>query len=291
MIYKKQVRIFVLFFAMLTLSACSKEKAEAIKIAAENFRSDAVLAIDKVNKLFDQNISVAKFSEQKIEKIVSDLEGLGSSETAINSEILDEWFKEEHIGDVSNAIHKEEFNKIKKRFTAFEAMFTNLEKGHYFAKDAVKKAEKYAINLSLDLIHYSKTLESNSFRNMSERVLIIERIEEARFEENDEFQKTLRENVARDIIALEIRETQLKEDAIRQCLMAADRGKIVAELIKDYDKLNIGDILKIVKNSMNYGIDITGNKKLNDLMKKFEGVETEIKDDPYWKVLIDKQIN
>ncbi len=291
MIYKNPIRILFLFVALTILSACSKEKAEAIKIAAENFRSDAVLAIDKINELFDQNISVAKFSDKKIEKIISDLEGLDSSETAMNSEILDEWSKEEHIGDASMAIHKEEFRKIKKRFTTFEAMFTNLEKGSYFAKDAVKKAEKYAINLSLDLIHYSKTIKDNPFKNMSERVLIIERIEEARLEENKKFQKVLRENVAKDIIALEIRETKLKEEAIRQCLIAADRGKIVAELIKDYDKLNVEDILNIVKTSMNYGVDITGNKNIGDLLTKFEGVETEIRNDPYWKVIIDQQIN
>lgn len=291
MIYKKPIRILVFFITVLILSGCTKEKAEAIKIAAENFRIDAVLAIDKINELFDQNISVAKFSEKKIEIIISDLENLGSSDTAINSEILDEWFKEEHIAVVSSAMHKDEFNKIKKRFTTFEAMFTNLEKGNYFAKDAVKKAEKYAINLSLDLIHYSKILKDTPFKNMSERVLIIERIEEARLEENEKFQKVLRENVARDIIALGIRETKLKEEAIRQCLLAADRGKIVAELIKDYDTLNVEDILNIVKTSLNYGIDITGNKNINDLLTKFEGVESEIRNDAYWKVIIDQQIN
>ena len=126
---------------------------------------------------------------------------------------------------------------------------------------------------------------------MSERVMIIERSNEATLEKNDEFKKKLRENIARDIIALGIRETKLKEEAIRQCLLAAERGTVVAKLIKDYDKLNVEDILNIVKSSLNYGIDITGNKNINDLLKKFEGVETEIRNDPYWKVLIDQQIN
>ena len=53
--------------------------------------------------------------------------------------------------------------ELRKQYYQFEKMFTSLDKGSYFAKDAVAEAEKHAVNLTLQLINYAKVFEKGEF--------------------------------------------------------------------------------------------------------------------------------
>lgn len=285
-------KILILFVGLLILSGCNKEKAEAIKVAAEKFKNDAISALDKMSFLFTQNISVVKLSEeQEIETIINDLNQFENIND-INASVLDHWTKEAELGKIAESAISSEFDNLKLQYYRFESIFNSLDKGSFFAKDAVKEAEKHAIKLTLQLINFSKILQENDFRFSARRVLIIERMKEAKSEENEDLQQELLKRVAREFVQLRIEENQYKDEAIRECLKSAESGRIVAELIKDYDKMKVSDILNSIKNSMNYASQITdGNKKIGDLLTKFEGIETTIKEDPYWKIVLDQQID
>lgn len=285
------IRVGFLSMLILVLSGCTKEKAEAVKVAAENFRSDATLALDQMNYLFNQNVSVVRLSEEEeIQSVVNDLNSIENVDD-INSALLDFWSEEAVLGvQAQNSINSE-FDNLKAQYYRFEAIFSSLEKGSYFAKDAVKKAEKHAISLTLQLINFAGIIQENDFRFASRRVLIIERMKVARAEENEGLRKQLLENVARDFVELRMEEKRAKDETIRQCLKAAESGRAVAELIKDYDKMNVADILSSIKSSMNFATEITGgNETISNLLTKFEGVESTIKEDAYWKVVLEQDI-
>jgi|GEM_PF-2678818 len=285
------IRIALFSFLILILSGCTKEKAEAIKVAAENFRSEAIVGLNQMNFLFLQNVSVVKLSdEEKIESVMNDLNSIEDA-NQINAELLEHWSLENELGEQAQSTINVEFENLKMQYYRFEAIFTSLDKGSFFAKEAVKKAEKHAINLTVQLINFSKIIHENEFRFTSRRVILIEKMKKVNTEKNLELQQELLKNAAREFVELNIDEQRAKDEAIRQCLKAAESGRVVAELIKDYDKMSVGDILNTIKNSMSYAIEISGgNQDISDLLTKFEGVETTIKDDPYWHVLLDQEI-
>lgn len=286
-----KIRGSLLVLMILVLSGCNQEKAEAVKVAAENFRSDAIVALGAMNYLFAQNVSVVRLStEEEIESVVNDLNSIENVDD-INSTLLDFWSDEANIGKESKSSINSEFENLKSQYYRFEAIFSSLEKGSYFAKDAVKKAEKYAIDLTLQLINFSKIIRHNDFRFAARRVLLIERMKVARAETNEGLRMELLKKVAREFVELRLEEQKAKDETIRQCLKAAESGRVVAELIKDYDKMNVSDILSTIKSSMNFAAEITGgNENITGLLTKFEGVESTIKDDPYWKIVLEQDI-
>ena len=84
----KHLQKLLLGLAVLTLLGCNKQKAEALKIAAENFRRDTIESIDLMNALFQETISITALTEeQEINQITTDLQGLSNS-ASINASIL-----------------------------------------------------------------------------------------------------------------------------------------------------------------------------------------------------------
>ena len=59
----------IVLLSLIAVS-CNKEKAEAVQLAAEQFRVDAVSAIDQMNYIVLQDVSIAEMTEkQQIEEI------------------------------------------------------------------------------------------------------------------------------------------------------------------------------------------------------------------------------
>lgn len=288
MVYSKSIRYFTLTILLIFLCSCNKQKAEALKLSAERFKNEAILSLEQMNFLFNKNISIVqKTKTEEIETIVNDLNSI-TDIGDINTGLLDHWTIEADMGKEVTASMNKEFEDIKLQYYQFEAIFNSVEKGNLLNKNSVKKAEKFAIKLTLQLINFSKIIKKNQFRFSAERVLILERMINAKSENN----KKLLEIVAKDFVELRIEENQIKETAIKQCLKAAESGKIVAELIKDYDKLKVVDILYSIKKSINFANQISeGNENISILLKKFEGVESTIKEDPYWQNILEQNIN
>lgn len=283
----KIIKLGIFALLMFTLSACNKQKAEALKIAAEQFRKEAIESIDQLNFIYSQNIPIiTSTEEEEIEIILNDLNTLESNMIEIS--LLDEWTT---IGESTNAITNSELDLLKVQYYQFESMFTSLDKGSYFAKDIVKKTEKYAINLTVQLINFSKTLQTQELQFSSRRIRILEKMKSAKELINAQLRNEHLKNAARDYIQLKKEEKLAKENAIIQCLKAAQSGKLVAELIRDYDKMKAVDILNSVKNSMNYVNAITNNNEnVTQLLSKFEEIESTIQNDPYWSVLLNQTV-
>lgn len=287
----RTIKIFTLSFLLLFLYGCNKQKAEAIKVAAENFRNEAVLGLDQLNTLFSRNISLVLNDTELVETILNDLNSINNP-SDINAELLDFWSEEVHIGAEANEITNQKFEELKAQYYQFEAIFSSIEKGSLLNAKSVKQAEQYAIKLTVQLINFANIIHENTFRYTAKRVLIIEKMKTAKTEQNQELQEELLKNVAKEFVELRIVEDNAKDNAIKQCLKAADSGRMVAELIRDYDKLKVNDILVSIRNTMNYAMQISGeNEKVGNLLEKFNTVETSIKQDPYWKIILEQNVN
>ena len=289
MLYKKTLRIIIVFVGLVVLSSCTKEKAEAIQVAAEQFRVDAISAIDQMNYLFLQEISIVQNTEEKQLKLVNEI--FQDTSAKLDAALLDDIAKLSDPGRNAKAKTNTQFESLKMQYYEFEKMFTSLDKGSYFAKDAVNKAEPHAVNLTLQLINYAKILQKNDYIFSANRVIILVKIEAAQKDTNKALREEHLKNIAVEFIQLLKDEKAAKENAIRQCYRAAENGRIVLDLIKNYDNMSLGDILNIIKGSINFAMEITdGNQNIADLKTKFEGVEQMIINDSEYAGKIDKNI-
>jgi len=286
---KTSLLYFIVLSSVLFLaSGCNREKAEAVKIAAEKFRIEAVTAIEKINYLFTQSVSLPPEDfDARIKKIASDIEG----ETSLDSEKLSFLIEETDIGKKSLTKIDEELSKIANDYYQFENMFRSLPEGSFFASDAVRKAEKHSINLTLQLINFANFLKNYPVQFTGQRTLILERIAEAKKMDDPGARGEYMTLISKDILQLRDDEKKAQSDAVSQCLRAAEAGKLISELIRNYDSMSVNDILVTVRNSLAFISEISGdNEKLFSVLENFNAIEASIRKDPYWNAVLEEEI-
>lgn len=280
------VKLLGLLVVAILFAGCNREKAEAIKVAAEKFRIEAISAIEKINTLFAQSITMPVDETGEIDRIVRDLEG----EADINAEKLSFIIGEAEIGRGTIEKGNQEFEKIKMGYYQFEAMFRSFPKGSYLAGEAVKKAEKHAIQLTVQMMNFAEFLKNYPVQFTGKRTLIIERINEAKKIQDQNLRKERLSIAAREIVQLREEENVARNEAILQCLKAAETGKLVAELIRDYDSLSVEELLGSIRNTMSFIAGISSNRDVTSLLERYKSVETAIREDPYWNAILSEKI-
>ncbi|MFQ5604321.1 MAG: hypothetical protein ACE5HS_13720 [bacterium] len=283
-----QVRFLFLISILILNIGCNEEKAEAIKIAAEKFRTESITALDKIRALFTQSISMPiENSDDEIERIAEDLNNVQS----IGANELSVLMTEDKIGNQAKDVVNEEFERMEAVYYQFEAIFRSLKEGSYFSKDAVRKAEKHAVNLTVQMINFAKFLKEYSVQFTGRRVLIVESIANAKIVEDDSLRLEYLKIIAKDILQLRSDENKARDESTLQCLKAAEAGKLVTDLIRNYDSLKVEEILISTRNALNFINEMSnGNSDLTALLNKYDSVVTKIQEDPYWNVLLDKKV-
>ena len=285
---KKHLGWIILVLALSLTFGCTKEKAEAIKIAAENFRMEAVSAIKKVNSLFIQSVSLpSESADAETKRIATDLE----KEEVIDAKKIGFLLQEKSTGQRSADKINQEFEGIELRYYQFEGMFRSLPQGSYFAQDAVKKAEKHAIQLTLELMNFGGKLKDYPVQFTGRRVSIQERVQEAKQIKDLDARRGLLMLAAGDLLKLRNEEEAAKQEAITQCLKAAESGRLLTHLIRNYDTMNVEDMLNSVRNTLGLITEISGGQKdLVSLLETYKAAESQIRKDPYWKEVLSLEV-
>jgi hypothetical protein len=283
-------RIIVLtaLVAACALLGCSKEKATALKTVAEAARTRSTAALRATQTLLER--SVAMPSEAR-EKRAAALAGQLATATTINAELLDQAMTAVEV-DRSALKHIEgEFEPLFLKTRAFGAMFRSLPEGSYFSADAVKKAEAHAIQLSVEYMHFAKTLHAMDALFAGERTLLLESLQRAKTLPTEARGELLRKYAA-DALALREAELQAKQAAIGECLLAAEAFRATAELIRGYSKLSAGDMLTMTRELLATANDISGQQAdVARLVERYGAVEKSIRDDAQWSAALSLILN
>lgn len=279
------INLLGLLIFIALLAGCNKEKAEAVKLAAEKLRVEAISAIEKINGLFTQSITMPAAHTDEIDRIVRDIE-----KENINAEKLSFLMNEAETGRGTAEKVNDEFEKIKQGYYQFEGMFRSLPKGSYFAGKGVKKAEKHAIQLTVQMLNFAEYLQKYPVQFTGKRTLLIERINEAKKLQDQNLRKERLSIISREILQLKGEEQKAKQEAILQCLKAAETGKLVAELIRNYNSLSIEELLGSIRNTLNFIAEISSNQDVVSLLERYKSVETAIKNDPYWNAILSGKV-
>lgn len=282
---RRLTSIAILLILVVPLQGCTKEKAEAVKVAAAQFRSEAVTALDQVRDILKKTVEMPP---QDIEKMVVELQT-----DDFTSETLSFLLGEENIGEAQTAAYDAYIEAIQQRYIEFEQMFESLTKGHFFAGDAVRKAEKHAVNLTVSLIRLAQMLHDGKIlvKLNTKRILLTEQIRRDNAITDDRLRQTHLKSDAQQIVSLREEERRIREEAIIQCLRAAQAGQTSMVLIKDFNSLNVRDILSLTEKTLGYLGGISGKTaEMSVLVDKFKTTEASIANDSYWSTLLDKPI-
>lgn len=295
---KRLVTWALLAIFAITNSGCTKEKAEAIKSGAEQFSLEAKTALDKTRDLVKASISMpAEANEDEVRRIVRNFEhpagGVKRDDANVSQFALDV-LGSGNESAAANQMIDQEFQNLEAEYELFASMFRSLPRGHFFAKDAVAKSERHSIRLTARFVKQADLLQRIPVQFTGRRTDLVIKLLVARDVGDPAARAQAETQVAQQLIQLREDERKAKDSAIIQCLKAAESGKTVTELIHNYSKFTVADMLDLIKDSLNILNSITGgtNQDVKGLVTRYNSfVANKIKTDSLWNDVLTNDLH
>lgn len=286
---KQTIACIALATFLLPQFGCTKEKAVAIKTAADSFRIEAESALDQTGDLLRSSIAIPpKPRDAEIEEITNELR---SNDYTENQLII---FLEERLRpqDPSNGAERtieRELDEIKSEYQLFSSMFRSLPRGYLFTKSSVSRAERHAIRLTYRMVKMAKSIDDHPVQHLATRAELAEKIITARSIEDVTQRDRKLAAAAQDLLDLRSSEIAANERVKKQLLKAAASGATILELIRNYEKWSVADISNAVGDSLKTLDEISGsgNAEIKKLIKKYEElVERKLNSDAVWRAAL-----
>jgi len=285
----KGVVAILLFSLIVSSTGCTKEKAQAIKTAAEQFNVEAKAAIGLIRAGDKLNATVIfTSSAQEVKSIADNFPK--STDTIPN--FVNNKLSRNKTNAPGNPELEKQLAQMEQAYDLFGSMFRSLPRGNFFAKNAVKKSKVYAIKLTIEMIQVAKFLSDNHFEFSARRQDLYDQYDAAKKLTDPTAQKEAVLLATQQLIKLRDDEAKANSDMITQCLKAAEAGKLVTDLIDRYQKLTVSDILDLTKNALSIINDVTGgNPDVTAAIARYDAFRTnKINTDPLWKDVMNTDV-
>lgn len=289
----KATSFLLIMTFLLAQAGCTKEKAETLKGAAEQFNVEAQSALTVTADLLKESVAMpAQSGEEELKKMVKSLSKNGRNDAALQT------FVELNLGkgneaDAAMGAIDNEFKSMAADYDLFASIFRSLPRGHWFSKDAVAKAERHSIRLTARFIKMADGLQKNPVQFSSRRTDLVVKLKEAQAIADPLEQNQAYMLAAQQILGLRAAERKANDNAIMQCLRAAETGKAVAELIDNFGKFTVADMLNVVKDGLDNLNAVTGgtNPDVKNLVTQYDAfVKNKIKTDDVWKDVLTNEL-
>jgi hypothetical protein len=284
----KAVAVALLLSLTLPLIGCSKEKAEAIKTGAEQFRVQASSALDAIRELNKQDaLVIFTTNDQEVKNIANEFNERTDVSRFINDKLA---FKQRL--ETPNSDLDQNLSSMQEAYELFASMFRSLPRGNFLAGKEVKKSKIFAIKLTTQMVNLAKMLGAAPFRFSARRQDLMHQFQAANEVADAAAKKQAVVMAAQQLVKLRDDEAKANIDAITQCLKAAEAGKLITNLIDQYDKLSVGDILDLTKNSLSIINDVTGGTHdVQAAISRYDAfVKNKIETDPLWKDVLNTDV-
>jgi len=73
--------------------------------------------------------------------------------------------------------------------------------------------------------------------------------------------------------------------------MAAEAGRAATALVKEFDHMSIADMLNLVNGSLTFISDISKDSNVENVLKKYQAIQSNIETDPYWSAILNQTLN
>jgi len=284
----KAVAVALLLSLTLPLIGCSKEKAEAIKTGAEQFRVEASSALDAIRELNNQDALVIFTSnDQEVKNIANEF----NEKTDVTRFVNDKLAFKQRL-ETPNSDLERNLSGMQEAYELFASMFRSLPRGNFLAGKDVKKTKIFAVKLTIQMVNLAKMLGEAPFRFSARRQDLMHQFQAANELTDAAAKKPALVMAAQQLIKLRDDEAKANTDAITQCLKAAEAGKLITNLIDQYDKLSVGDILDLTRNSLSIINDVTGGShNVQAAISRYDAfVKNKIDADPLWKDVLNTDV-
>lgn len=292
-LFHSKILATIIIFALTAFNvSCTKEKAEAIKSGAEQFRVESKSALNLTEDLLKQSVAVSsQTKEEELKKIAGELNTGTRTDTQVVTFIST--ILTPSVSLSANRLIETEFNSLEEDYDLFESIFRSLPRGRWLAKDAVAKAERHGIKLTLRFIKMADTLQKNPIQFTSRRADIGVRILESQKLANTNEKNQAMLIIADQLLLLRNDEQKANDAAILQCLKAAESGKLITELIRHYSKFAVSDMLDAIKDALNTTNAITGgtNTDVKAWVSRYNSfVNNKIRTDALWNDVLTTEV-
>ena len=287
-IMHRLVTVSMLLVMLLGSTSCTPEKAKALQTAATSFSSESESAITTLQSLLSEDVGASIGADSNaVEETVNAL----LKEKSIDAAHLSELLKGSTFQVPALAEADKEFAALQAQYAQFAAMYQALDRGYLFAGKSVKESEAVSIKLTVQMINFADMIKSTPFQLRGRRVLLIEEINRANQLQDDAARTEALRSAAQDAVTLRQDEAIANDQAIRQCLKAAEAGRAATALIKDFDRMSIADMLSLVNDSLSFISDISKDSNVENVLKKYQAIQSNIEADPYWSAILGQTLN
>ena len=277
---------------LLILSCCTPEKAKSIRLAAEQFSNQALIAINAVQNAMEEELAPRSRSPQEqTEQFVDFLANLDLSELAergidIDFAILEQAANPDafQLAPEVKKSRNEYLNGLRTRYATFAGMLQGLEEGSFFAADAVERSNKVANRLTADMASIAKHFSTHPPILIQQRgTLIADTLE---ILEDTGLSQTSRND---RLVVIKTRFDEIKEEeqdllksVLEPSLKAAEIGRNLQKMAREYDQLTVSDMQDLLLRSIGIVGALT-RMDITALTDEANEVFSIIENDPVFK--------
>lgn len=280
----QRISATLLIATSLLLSACTPDKARALKAAAMQFKEEALAALTALENLAEAETRPVPRSNMEVaEEFATNILDIPEDED-LSVDVIELALEPYTVSMPGvEAERKRVLGSLRKQYAEFASIFDELPGGSFLARDSVARSHEFAKKLTLQMAAFSESISQHPPQLLQYRAALLARIDTVR--KNDSLSKDEKMRRLMDMVeewqSITVHEQELQQAAVERCLKAATLGMHVSRLIESYDKLSLDDI----NSTINKAFDATGalsGKDFSSLKKKSAEVFAAIEQDPVW---------
>lgn len=263
--------------ALVVLAGCT-EKAQALRIAAAQFETEAGAAISAIDDMRRQEVAPAVRSpSEQSQEFVAGLKKLSGTLDEKTVEVLLRPYDIEPNERVEKA-WADFIGELRQQYAEFRSVFDRIEQASFTARNQVAAAKPFAEKLTAQMAFLAQEIGKNPPKFLQQRTALIDELRKIRASGTDEASAAR----WRDRwIALEENEVKLQRGVVAQLLKAATIGREVRDKIAAYDQLSVEEIGNGIAGALRLAETITGDD-LSELRGRSQNLMSEINNDPVW---------
>lgn len=276
----------ILILTALCLSGCNEEKAKALRLAAETFKSEADTACLMGANSLKASVSLPPRTRAEISKNIADAKRFGATELEII--YSDDSIVDQGIAPALNAL-----SKACEAHKQLAAIYTDLPRGYLLATEDVKRAQKHVVNVTLRFAKLAQVFDllPNVGRDNIARIKIIEARAKAMAVADEKVRAPLLDAVAEEIMENQAREALKRRQILAQYAKATTLGEQLTQMSIDYEQLSVADMLESLQEFSSLYGDITSRAVVaQNAIERIKNIEARIKNDPRLTPLLEVDV-
>ncbi|MGJ3258484.1 MAG: hypothetical protein ACFE0S_02685 [Rhodospirillales bacterium] len=263
---------------LATLTACTKEKAQALLNAANLFRAESTKAIEAFEELFvASSTKLAVTDEQRIEAAIENTAIRYGTDNFVDSAAVLGWL---NTGErrIRNSVAAN-FADVQIGYDRFAAMFVNLPDGSYLVdRGLIECAAEKGARLADDMVKMGLYLKNNPVPFLQKESQLQTRLNDALKNKNDAEVAV----IITQFDALAREQRKLNEKAVAQAAVAATAGMAAVEAAQKFNTYDVATLLAVTGKALEV-ITQSNVFNLEQASKQLTAVQTKLKDDDHWK--------